>query len=175
MPVYAGRPAVLQIRGDGSADIGGQRQQALPSTLAANAQMCLVPVDVVQCQPDDLAGAQSEARQQKQHGTIAAADRGRAVTAVDGALRVLGSDRLGDRWCGRPGGDRRHAGSEPGEDLAAELAKAQEGPQRVGNTLQGRRRQPLRLVPNECDGVCWAKVMQADFPLPEAPGQELPG
>ncbi len=43
VPVLAGRPTVLPIRGDGSADIGEQRQQALPLTLAANPQLRLIP------------------------------------------------------------------------------------------------------------------------------------
>jgi len=166
---------MLQIRGDGGANIGGQRQQALPSALAANAQLRPVPVDVVQSQPDDLAGAQSQARQKQQHGTIASADCSRAVAAVDGALSVLGSDRLGDRRRSRPGGDGRHAGGEPGGHLTAELGEAQEGPQRVGNTLHGRRCHALGLLPDERDGVAWAKVTQANLCLPESPGQELPG
>ena len=174
VPVLAGRPAVLQIRGDGSADIGGQRQQALPAALAADAQLRLVPVDIVQRQPDDLAGAQSQARQKQQHGTITSTDRGGAVAAVDGALRVLGRDRLRDRRRGRPGGDGRHAGDEPGGDLAAEFAEAQEGSQRLGNTLHGRGCHAGGLLSNERDGVAWAKVKEADICLPEAPGQELP-
>jgi hypothetical protein len=126
VPVLAGRPTVLQIRGDRSADVDGQRHQALPSTLATNPQLRLVPVDVVQCQPDDLAGAQSQPRQKQQHGTITATDPGQAVAAGDGALRVRRSDRPGDRWRGRPCGNGRHACGERGGDLAAKLAKAQE-------------------------------------------------
>jgi hypothetical protein len=58
VPVLAGRSAALQVRGDGGADIGRQWQQTLPAALAANTQLRLVPIDIVQRQPDDLAGPQ---------------------------------------------------------------------------------------------------------------------
>ena len=57
VPVFTGWSAVLQIGGNGCTNIGGEWQQALPATLAVNAQLRLVPVDVVQSQSDDLAGA----------------------------------------------------------------------------------------------------------------------
>jgi hypothetical protein len=87
---------------------------------------------------------------------------------------MLCRDCLRSRRRGRPGCDRRHAGSEPGGDIAAEFAEAQEGPQRLGNALHGRGCHARGLLSNECDGVAWAKVTQADIFLPEAPGQELP-
>ena len=156
------------------ANVGGQRQQALSSALAANAQLRLVPVNVVQCQPDDLAGAQSEARQKQQHSTITSADRCEPVAAVNGTLCVLCSDRLGNRWSGRPRGDGRYAGGEPGGNLAAELAEAEERPQRYGNTLHGRGSHALRFLSNKRNRIARAKVMQADLGLSEAPNQELP-
>jgi hypothetical protein len=30
-------------------------------------------------------------------------------------------------------------------------------------------------MPNECDGVTWTKIRQADVCLPKAPGQKLSG
>jgi len=174
VPVLAGRPAVMQVRGDGGADIGRQRQQALPAALAADAQLRLVPIDIVQRQPDDLAGPQPQARQKQQHGTITSPDCRGAPTAVNGALSMLCRDCLRNRRRGRPGGDGWHAGGEPGGDLAAEFAEAQERSQRLGNTLYGRRCHGRGLLSNERDGGAWSKVMEADICLPEAPGQELP-
>ena len=107
-----------RLRGDGSADVGGRLQQALSSALATKAQLRLVPADVLQSQPDYLAGALSQAPQKKQHGAITSADCRRAIAAVDGALSVLGVDHLGDRRRSRPGGDGRYAGGKPGGDLA---------------------------------------------------------
>src|SRR5208283_4200259 len=57
VPVRAGGPSMLEIGGDRRTYIGGQWQQALPPAFATHPQLSAVPVDVVQCQPDDLASA----------------------------------------------------------------------------------------------------------------------
>jgi hypothetical protein len=48
---------MLEIGGDRLTHVGGQWQETLPSTLTVHAQLRVVPVEIIQRQPDDLAGA----------------------------------------------------------------------------------------------------------------------
>src|ERR1700759_4587358 len=57
MPVWTRGTPMPEISGDRLAHVGGQWQDTLPSALATHAQLSVVPVDVVQRQPDDLAGS----------------------------------------------------------------------------------------------------------------------
>jgi hypothetical protein len=175
MAVFAHWAALLQIRSYSNAYVGWQWQQALPSALAANAQLRLDPIDVVKSQPDDLAGAQSKPRQKQQYGTITPPNRRQSVATVYGAQSVLSSDGLWNWRRSRPSGNRRHSSAETGTDFASKLSESQEGPQGIGSTLNGRWCHPRGLVPNERDGVNRKEFRQADLRLPKAPSQELSG
>ncbi|BFG80187.1 hypothetical protein PTKU46_82210 [Paraburkholderia terrae] len=65
MPIWTDRPPMLEIGGDRFANIGGQWKEALAPTFSAHAQLSTIPIDVVQHQPDDLAGSQPEPRQKQ--------------------------------------------------------------------------------------------------------------
>jgi hypothetical protein len=60
VPIWTGRTPALEIGGDRLAHIGGQWQETLAATLATHTQLSAVPVDVVQRQPDYLAGSKSQ-------------------------------------------------------------------------------------------------------------------
>ena len=62
VPIWTGRTPALEISGDRLTHVGGQWQETLPATLATHTQLSAVPVDVVQRQPDDLAGSKSQSR-----------------------------------------------------------------------------------------------------------------
>jgi hypothetical protein len=57
MPVWTRGTPMPEIGGDRLAHVGGQWQETLPSALATHTQLSAVPIDVVQRQPDDLAGS----------------------------------------------------------------------------------------------------------------------
>jgi hypothetical protein len=60
-PALAPR-ATAKIRHERLADIDGQREQILPAAIAAHEQLAATPVDVVEPDRGDLAGAQREPR-----------------------------------------------------------------------------------------------------------------
>jgi hypothetical protein len=57
MSIWTGGTPALKIGGNRLAHVGGQWQEALPPTFATHTQLGAVPVNVVQRQPDDLAGS----------------------------------------------------------------------------------------------------------------------
>ena len=62
-PVQRGRrPPVLQVGNDRLADIGGQRQSFGASSLAGDPKLAGAPVDVIEPERGDLAGAQPQPR-----------------------------------------------------------------------------------------------------------------
>lgn len=80
-PGRTSRPTSLQIRDQSFADLVGQGQNIVSATLADYGNLGVAPVDVVQGQTDDLAGPQSEERQQQQNSVIApASDRAAVAT-----------------------------------------------------------------------------------------------
>ena len=70
----AAAPA-LQVGGERPADVDGQRQPVAPAALADHDQLPGTPIDVLERQRRDLAGAQSQPHQQRQDRVVAAADR----------------------------------------------------------------------------------------------------
>jgi hypothetical protein len=53
----AARTTGAQVDSDGFTDVGWQRHLCPPPTLAPNGQLAVVPINVVQAQPNNLAGA----------------------------------------------------------------------------------------------------------------------
>nr|WP_238328162.1 hypothetical protein [Paraburkholderia mimosarum] len=63
MPIWTSRPPTLEIGYDPFTNISGQWEKTLAPTFSAHTQLSTIPIDVVQRQSDDLAGAQPEPRQ----------------------------------------------------------------------------------------------------------------
>jgi hypothetical protein len=53
----AARTTGAQVDSDSFTDVGRQRHLRPPPTLAPNGQLAVIPIDVVQAQPNNLAGA----------------------------------------------------------------------------------------------------------------------
>ena len=88
-----GRAGVAQVAGDRLADICGQRQPVTAGALADDSDLPGPPVEIVQAQGGDLAGAQP---QPHQHGIIAKSRRpaplpGRTMPAAPRPGRVPGT------------------------------------------------------------------------------------
>jgi hypothetical protein len=79
------RPALLwtasQIADDRLPNVDGQRQHRESCSFAADLEFAAAPVDVLELDRGDLAGAQSKPCEQQQHGVITTADRSPAITA----------------------------------------------------------------------------------------------
>src|ERR1700756_6043803 len=65
-PCPASRTDVAQILDQSFADVRRERQAGQPLPLAADEDVTVLPVDVIESQDDNLAGAQAEAGQPKQ-------------------------------------------------------------------------------------------------------------
>ena len=96
------------------------------------------------------------------------------VAAVDRALRMFGRYRSRQWRSGGPRGHGRDGGNEFAGDVAAVLAVAQERAHRVGDALQRRQPQTIRLAPDELDDVGGSQFVQVDRVAAEALRQELP-
>ncbi len=59
------RTARAQIDCDSFTDVGGYRQLCPSATLAPNGEPTVFPIDVIQTQRDDLAGAQTQSGEQQ--------------------------------------------------------------------------------------------------------------
>ena len=173
MSVLAGGSSTLEIGADGLAHIDRHRQDALAPTLAANEQLAAIPVAILQLQSDDLASPQTQARQQQQHSTIAKADRGGEVTAVDGPLGMLRGDRLGHSRRTCPAGHRRHGSDEFRRDIATILGISKERAQPVDDALHRRGLQALGLPLHEPDDIDGANSAQINCTAAEALHKEL--
>ena len=175
MSVLAGGASTLEIGGDGLAYVDGHRQHALASSLAANKQVSAIPVAIFQLQCDDLTSPKAQACQQQQNRTIAKADRRGEVTAVNRALGMLGSDRLGQGRRACPAGHSRHSGDKFRCDVAAILGISKERAQSVDDTLHRRRLQVLGLPLHESDDVDGGNSAQVYCTAAVALGEELTG
>ena len=103
------RPTGLQIRDERFADFMGQGQNIVPAPLADHGHLGVAPVDVVQGQADDLAGPQSEVRQQQQNAVVA--------PASDRAAVATGEHRFDLMRLQPPGQTRQASGSDPGYSI----------------------------------------------------------
>src|SRR5579872_2539588 len=71
-PTRTLRSPTSQIRCDGFANFRGQKQFAALTTLAADAQLSRVPVDVFEFERRHFTGAQTQSSEQKQDRIVAA-------------------------------------------------------------------------------------------------------
>ena len=72
-----------QPRGDRCADVGGQRQAVSALALPADDELTGVPVDVVELEFDDLAGAQPESGEQRDDGKVTPSENMTPVAALE--------------------------------------------------------------------------------------------
>ena len=68
--VVDGMPAILDIGDERIANLLGHRQQGLAAALSDNAKGCVLPIQVAEAKPQDIAGAKTE------RGRAAAESRG---------------------------------------------------------------------------------------------------
>ncbi len=79
LPPVGLRAAPLQVAHERFSDVDGQWKPVLSPALAPHHDLPGSPVDVVEAQRCDLAGAQAEAEQHEQHGVVPAAVAAPAV------------------------------------------------------------------------------------------------
>src|ERR1019366_3949810 len=175
MPTRALGPPLPQVVGYGFPHVSGHGQELLTPTLAAYAQVATVPITVFELQHDDLVSAESQTRQEQQHGAIAQTGPRAEVTTIDRTLRVLGRYRLGQCRRGGPGGHGRHGSSERNRHVTAILRVAQERSQSVHDALERRRMQASCLTLHEGDPVVRTQRAQIDCAVAEMLVKKLTG
>src|SRR5579872_4716047 len=107
---------------------GSNRPQAPlrhPGALASNSQLATLPMNVVQSESTELLRAQSQAREQQEHGVRPLTERGVASAASEHAIDLLCRQELGQRRKS-PTRDPRNALAEVGLGVTAEAQVAQE-------------------------------------------------
>ena len=162
------RPSAPQPVRDGLAGVGWQRELVPPVALAADGDLAVAPVDVLQGQRSDLPGSQPDPGQQRQDRVVAAPGRG---------LPVARREQCPDlRWL-QAAGKPRVAVSNLGNCLvqaaagqALQVAEPQQGAQRCRRPLRGLRCQPPGLGDDERGHVTGCRIRQ----LPGAGGGEPP-
>ena len=96
-PTGTRRPSAPQICCDRFANFCGQRQLAALATLAADAQLSRVPVNVFEFERYHFTGAQTQSREQEQDGVVATAHRGAPIDADEQLTDLLSRNRSGYR------------------------------------------------------------------------------
>src|SRR5271157_1253973 len=168
-------PPMPQIGNDGCPHVSGYGQELLTPTLASYAQVAAVPITVFELQRDDLMSAQTQARQEQQHGAIAQPGPRAEVATIDRTLRMLRRYRLGQCRRGGPSGHGGHCSRERSGQLAAILRVAQERSQSVHDALQRRRMHAPCLTLNEGDPVVRTQRTQIDRAVAEMLVKKLTG
>lgn len=83
-PVRHTRP-VLQIRAQCTADVVRNWKLCALPPFAVNGELAALPVKVIECQPADLALAQTETRQKDEDGEVALADQSPTIATREHA------------------------------------------------------------------------------------------
>ena len=95
MPGFGGGTGTAQIGRDGAPDIDRQGQAFVPVPFAPHDDLASAPVDVIQFQGGDLAGAQAQSDEHGQDREVTPAGRGAAVTGGQQLLRLADFQRFG--------------------------------------------------------------------------------
>ena len=88
------RSAGLQILDEGVAQFLSEGESRLSLAFPAHVQPCALPVDVTESQLDDIPGAQSESREQKEDRAIPLADDIDDITGCDNAFDFLQAEGI---------------------------------------------------------------------------------
>jgi hypothetical protein len=80
------RSAGLQICNEGVAHFLSEGESRLSLALPAHLQPCALPVDVTETQLDDIPGAKSKSREQKENRAVPLADGSGGITGCDDAF-----------------------------------------------------------------------------------------
>jgi len=68
--VVDGLPAILDISDERIANLLGHRQQGLAAALSDNAKGCVLPIQVAEAEPQNIAGAKTDAGEQEQNRAV---------------------------------------------------------------------------------------------------------
>ncbi len=68
--VVDGMPAILDIGDERIANLLGHRQQGLAAALSDNAKGCVLPIQIAEAKPQDIAGAKTDAGEQQQNRAV---------------------------------------------------------------------------------------------------------
>ena len=131
---------IAQVIHQGRTYISWHRQPVTALSRAANSNGTLIPIEVVQPQLDNLAGAQPEPRKQQQDGVITTSDGRSPIAPGKQPVHLRRRYRLGDSRH-RPVRYRRHTGTQVCLDITKVAAVLQKRAQGRGHDLG-----PLRMV-----------------------------
>jgi hypothetical protein len=136
-PVLRGRGApIMQVADDRFADVVGQRQPFRPRALATHDQLTRAPVDVLQREDGNLAGAQPQPRQHGQDRQIPESDHGRPVARVQQRIDLAGLQSLRQPRQPPPC-DRRDRAGQRTLKHALQMQEPKQRPQRHDRQLRG--------------------------------------
>jgi hypothetical protein len=151
-------------------DILGQWHRLRPVALA---RLTALPMNVVQSESTQLLCAQSQAREQQEHGVPPLTGRSVAPTASEHAIDLLCREEL--RQCRKPPTrDPRNALAEVGLGVTAKAQVAQERPQPCAQLLHVNRRPVGGASLHERDYVRGVPLLHSPPIVHSARGQEGP-
>ncbi len=137
-----------QVPDDRDPDVMRQRQPFRPRALATHDQLTRAPVDVLQRQAGDLAGAQSQPRQHRQDRQIPAADHRRPVARRQQRLDLTGLQPLGQPRQ-PPTRDRRNRSGQRTLKHALQMQEAKQRTQRHDRQVRRAAAQPRTHLHDE--------------------------
>lgn len=148
-----GRTLGLEVAENRIARVLGKRQSRLAPSLADDVEAPLPPVDVAKPEPDNIASAQSETCEQKQHGAIAQRHGAGAIARLEDALHVVIWEVAGE-LCQPPGGDPGHRLDEVHRAATLRGEVAQEATDTRRHATGRGRRVPLDVLEYEPAHAC---------------------
>src|SRR6476659_1672194 len=81
--------SIAKVRCDGFADLGRKRQLRNALAFSTDGNHSCIPVEVVQCQCNDLTTTKSQARQQQQDRVVTSACCVTTITTIDDLLNLI--------------------------------------------------------------------------------------